>query len=652
MLMFSKKSKKNLQMYLYSLIVFAVLGLAFANAETASAYYEVIVGTQSGGYSGSTGGGAVYRHEGGTTWTNISAGTEIGQAVMDLIIFDGALYACTQTQAGHGGRSGYGQVWRYDGGTTWTQVGQMDTSVMDMVIYRDELHAVTTDWAGDVANVYRYDGTPCSWTLVGTDTSRATTGYQSAIISDVSGADEIIIGDLSVDRFYTYSPETGLVFREDHSGSCVWDFEEYMGAIYSGHFWGPIYKTTNGRNWTMTYEDRDRHFWTLKTYQGSLYVGSSGYSYQISGRSGRLDILDTSTNTMNTIWEYSANDNTDGIIQLAAAPDESLLFIGTGIKTGFYSGDGLAEVWTYDGTNLNKISPDDFFGGGVQSLLADDLVTIEVAVDIKPKSCPNPVSVRKKGVLPVAILGTADFDVTQIDPSTVKLNGVAAQHYNIEDTATPPVDSSCTTEGADGFADLVLMFDAQEILQTINASDDDVLALKIRGYLTEEVGRTAIRGSDEILFLDRGTPETSHAQGPEIQWATTATASSQYSPSDWSAMQATGEPNTVGCGDQVTAWAPLSSGSDLEWIELGFDFPVKATGLQVHETFESGFIYQVDLIDVDGVSHTVWTGTDNTPCPGWFELSFKRTNYVVQGVKLYTQVNGWEEVDAVALISN
>jgi len=37
--------------------------------------------------------------------------------------------------------------------------------------------------------------------------------------------------------------------------------------------------------------------------------------------------------------------------------------------------------------------------------------TIEVPVDIKPTSCPNPLNVKSRGVLPVAILGTADFDV-------------------------------------------------------------------------------------------------------------------------------------------------------------------------------------------------------------------------------------------------
>ena len=34
-----------------------------------------------------------------------------------------------------------------------------------------------------------------------------------------------------------------------------------------------------------------------------------------------------------------------------------------------------------------------------------------VPIDIKPQSCPNPLNVNSKGVLPVAILGTDTFDV-------------------------------------------------------------------------------------------------------------------------------------------------------------------------------------------------------------------------------------------------
>ncbi len=57
--------------------------------------------------------------------------------------------------------------------------------------------------------------------------------------------------------------------------------------------------------------------------------------------------------------------------------------------------------------------------------------------DIKPGSCPNPLNVKSNGVLPVAILGTATFDVNDIDVSTLEINGVSPIKSSIEDVAAP-----------------------------------------------------------------------------------------------------------------------------------------------------------------------------------------------------------------------
>ncbi|UCC32852.1 MAG: hypothetical protein JSW53_03360, partial [Candidatus Bathyarchaeota archaeon] len=68
---------------------------------------------------------------------------------------------------------------------------------------------------------------------------------------------------------------------------------------------------------------------------------------------------------------------------------------------------------------------------------------ISVYVDVKPASWPNPLQLEIKGVLPVAICGTEDFDVTTVDPETVQLTleglgvGVAPLRWSYEDVATP-----------------------------------------------------------------------------------------------------------------------------------------------------------------------------------------------------------------------
>jgi len=132
---------------------------------------------------------------------------------------------------------------------------------------------------------------------------------------------------------------------------------------------------------------------------------------------------------------------------------------------------------------------------------------LQVIVDIKPGSCPNPVNVKSSGVLPLAILGTVDYDITNIDPTSVRLAGVDAIRSGIEDVATPVLDANdcnCTTSGPDGFLDLTLKFKTQRIVETIGeVNDGDVLELALSGML---FGESPIEGADCILILNKYKP--------------------------------------------------------------------------------------------------------------------------------------------------
>lgn len=131
-----------------------------------------------------------------------------------------------------------------------------------------------------------------------------------------------------------------------------------------------------------------------------------------------------------------------------------------------------------------------------------------VSVDIKPQSCPNPLNTKSKGVLPVAILATEDFDVSEIDVSTVLLEGVAPIRYGWEDMATSYNGVSkddcldCTEEGPDGFIDLTLKFDTQELMAALgDINDGDCMLLTITGELFDG---TPIEGSDLVVILKKG----------------------------------------------------------------------------------------------------------------------------------------------------
>ena len=118
---------------------------------------------------------------------------------------------------------------------------------------------------------------------------------------------------------------------------------------------------------------------------------------------------------------------------------------------------------------------------------------IPVHIDIKPQSCPNPISTNSRGVVPVAILGSADFDVNQIDVSTIQLEGVSPIRDNIEDVATPHMQDTavvnpndCTIEGPDGFDDLTLKFDAQRFVAALGpVSKGLVIQVGLHGLLLD-----------------------------------------------------------------------------------------------------------------------------------------------------------------------
>ncbi|MDH4067614.1 MAG: hypothetical protein OEU97_01600 [Dehalococcoidia bacterium] len=116
-------------------------------------------------------------------------------------------------------------------------------------------------------------------------------------------------------------------------------------------------------------------------------------------------------------------------------------------------------------------------------------------VDIKPMSCSNPLNVNSKGVLPVAILGGELWDVTVVDPATVELEGVAPLGWALEDVAGP----GCS--GPDGYLDLTLKFETQEIVEELGAvNDGDVVFLYLTGNL---FGGAPMGGADEVWIIKK-----------------------------------------------------------------------------------------------------------------------------------------------------
>jgi hypothetical protein len=96
---------------------------------------------------------------------------------------------------------------------------------------------------------------------------------------------------------------------------------------------------------------------------------------------------------------------------------------------------------------------------------------LAVSVDIKPGSDPNGINLKSKGVIPVAVLTTDDFDATIVDGATVQFEGASpvhdgghledvdgdgdidwVGHFKVRDTGieTDDTEASLTGETTDG----------------------------------------------------------------------------------------------------------------------------------------------------------------------------------------------------------
>jgi N-acetylneuraminic acid mutarotase len=113
---------------------------------------------------------------------------------------------------------------------------------------------------------------------------------------------------------------------------------------------------------------------------------------------------------------------------------------------------------------------------------------LAVAIDIKPGDPNNTINLKSGGTVPVAILGSATFDPTTVDPATVTLAGApVATRGN-----GGPMTSVADVNG-DGYLDLLLHFRTQS-LQLTSASTEAVL-------YGETFSGQRIRGADSVRIV-------------------------------------------------------------------------------------------------------------------------------------------------------
>jgi len=214
----------------------------------------------------------------------------------------------------------------------------------------------------------------------------------------------------------------------------------------------------------------------------------------------------------NTPWQYNGSH----LVSYSGSPLDSKGFNWGSSVSKSYTLQERSEPTTLTFVFGSRGWQHGYYDVAVEATIAIEQPTLSVAIDLKPGSCPNPLNLNKKGVTSAAIVGSADFDVTAIDPATVKLAGVSAIHSNIEDVTTPfpfltgkTSEYDCLEAGPDGYPDLTVKFlsaDLFPILKELSESplaDGDILTLEMTADLKEgAITNTAtVIGEDVVRII-------------------------------------------------------------------------------------------------------------------------------------------------------
>jgi len=135
--------------------------------------------------------------------------------------------------------------------------------------------------------------------------------------------------------------------------------------------------------------------------------------------------------------------------------------------------------------------------------MPDECEAAVVSMDIRPGACPNPLNVRSRGVVPVAITGSQSFDVTDIELASLALTradgiGGAAEPImkhpgkwmKIKNVTAPSElgPCACGEQSGDGIDDLLLKFSTEEMVSELELGSmpwGTQVELKLSGSLLD-----------------------------------------------------------------------------------------------------------------------------------------------------------------------
>jgi PKD repeat protein len=208
-----------------------------------------------------------------------------------------------------------------------------------------------------------------------------------------------------------------------------------------------------------------------------------------------------------------------------AGPDASTTSGETYTLTGSFSDPGVNDApWTYvvdwgfgsptHGSTSDQSAPivesiqvcaagsytvelavTDKDGGTGTDALTLTVPYLGVQIDITPTDQPNPLNLRARGLLPVAVLSSATFDAAALDPATITLGDEVGADTPVARQNNGRYHARVEDVNGDGLMDLVVMFERTALV----ANGDLTPAsseLVLRGFLQN--GCTNVRGTDAV----------------------------------------------------------------------------------------------------------------------------------------------------------
>lgn len=249
--------------------------------------------------------------------------------------------------------------------------------------------------------------------------------------------------------------------------------------------WGVIAGSTSFVNISITY---DRDYVNVPSFSvfdaQAVYVSDVGTEFFVTSSTdnGFNDVVASFTNGIDDPVGFTVVFNPGGGF-ISDSIHEAALF-GTSPDFQGYVIDKL-------GLKINSLSiendPEEYGEGYTKvtyNVTLNVYGSVPIAIDIKPGSNPNSINLEAKGVIPVAILSTAGFDASTVDPTTVTF------------ADAPSIKSKMVDVDYDGDMDMLLYFNIKDLSLDANSTEATLTGETYEGM--------DIQGTDSVSIVLKG----------------------------------------------------------------------------------------------------------------------------------------------------